>query len=156
MSAGFSIAAFARACGFAAGWAVFTLALLLATRPMGIGPGFSRPLPYAAAALIFSCAGHLIRLWLREELPPVTAAQGGMFRKLWKALLRGLSVFFKGTTAFNNFVFLSVAYFIGIGLTSLFIRKEGAGKKASGPPEASYWKDLNLGKRDADAYYRPY
>jgi hypothetical protein len=154
-----------RACGFAVGWALFTLALLVATRPMGLGPGFSRPLPYAVAAILISLTGHLIHRWLNpgsshanSGAPPEAAAKTGALRRIFKEPLRGLSGFFRGTASFNNFLFLSIAYILGIGLTSLFIRKEDHGKKASttAASDATYWRDLNLGKQDADAYYRPF
>ena len=175
MTARFHLGAPARACGFAVGWALFTLVLLVATRPMGLGPGFSRPLPYAIAAIIISLTGHLIHRWLYpgsghafQTAAPQAGAKTGAFRRIFKEPLRGLVGFFRGTAAFNNFVFLTIAYILGIGLTSLFIRKEPDEKKPSVPglsetsetpeaaPQASYWRDLNLGKQDADAYYRPY
>jgi hypothetical protein len=165
MTARFTLGALARTAGFAAGWAIFTLALLVATRPMGLGPGFSRPLPYAIAAIIICLTGHLIRRWLSEGKLPEVPANAGWFPSIYRQKLRGLALFFKGTAAFNNFIFLSVAYFIGIGLTSLFIRKEASGKPApasaapgsavKGAP-ATYWSDLHVGKQDADAYYRPF
>ncbi len=173
MTARFHLGAPARACGFAAGWALFTLVLLIATRPMGLGPGFSRPLPYAIAAILFSVLGHLSIRWLNggsahtvPETGPKAAAQATakngplrrFFKELFREPLRGLAAFFRGTAAFNNFVFLSIAYILGIGLTSIFIRKDASGNKPSDPAKApaTYWKDLNLGKQDADAYYRPF
>ena len=179
MTARFHLGAPARACGFAAGWALFTLALLVATRPMGLGPGFSRPLPYAIAAILISFSGHLIHRWLHPDsghafyaAGPEAGAKTGALRRFFKEPLRGLSGFFRGTAAFNNFIFLSIAYILGIGLTSLFIRKgaqekpgvqekpDGKKPSASAPTDATsnatYWRDLNLGKQDADAYYRPF
>lgn len=169
MTARFHLGAPARACGFAAGWALFTLVLLIATRPMGLGPGFSRPLPYAIAAILFSVLGHLSLRWLHagaaHAVPKSgshTAAKTGAVRRFFKELFKepvhGLAVFFRGTAAFNNFVFLSIAYILGIGLTSIFIRKDASGNKPSDPAKAptTYWKELNLGKQDADAYYRPF
>lgn len=158
MTARFHLGAFARACGFAAGWALFTLILLVATRPMGLGPGFSRPLPYAVAAILISLSGHLVHRWLHPgsghgnpHASSKADAKTGTLRRIFGQPLRGLSGFFRGTAAFNNFIFLSIAYILGIGLTSIFIRKD-----AQAPPRATYWRDLNLGKQDADAYYRPF
>jgi hypothetical protein len=169
MTARFHLGAPARACGFAVGWALFTLALLVATRPMGLGPGFSRPLPYAVAAIMISLSGHIIHRWLHPgsgngtpEAKPKVGVKTGALRRIFKEPLRGLSGFFRGTAAFNNFIFLSIAYILGIGLTSIFIRKEPNRKEPDGkmPSAASadgtYWRDLNLGKQDADAYYRPF
>ena len=140
---------------------------------MGLGPGFSRPLPYAIAAILISFSGHLIHRWLHPGSGHAFPAAGsnpsvktGALRRIFKEPLRGLSGFFRGTAAFNNFIFLSIAYILGIGLTSLFIRKTDGGKQPSpanpsGAPsdassQASYWRDLNLGKQDVDAYYRPF
>jgi hypothetical protein len=180
MTARFHLRAPARACGFAAGWALFTLALLVATRPMGLGPGFSRPLPYALAALFISIAGHLLHRWLHPASGPGFPAAGpeagaktGALRRIFQEPLRGLGGFFRGTAAFNNFIFLTLAYILGIGLTSLFIRKPIPEKPDGRKPTAAnagassiipshdassttYWRDLNLGKQDADAYYRPF
>jgi hypothetical protein len=172
MTARFILGALARAGGFAAGWAIFTLILLVATRPMGLGPGFSRPLPYAIAAMIISLCGHLIQRWLNEGRLPLVPQDLGPFRYIYQQKLRGLALFFKGIAGFNNFLLLSIVYFLGIGLTSIFIRKPASGKPAPaqavpGDPvnaahsatntfPATYWNDLHLGKQDADAYYRPY
>lgn len=172
MTARFHLGAPARACGFALGWALFTLALLVATRPMGLGPGFSRPLPYAAAAILISVTGHLLHRWLHPAsahashdfsgAAPEAAAKTGALRRIFREPLRGLGGFFRGTAAFNNFLFLSIAYILGIGLTSLFVRKDPDEKlppaqgRSPGSSHASYWRDLNLGQQDADAYYRPF
>jgi hypothetical protein len=179
MTARFILGALARAGGFAAGWAIFTLILLVATRPMGLGPGFSRPLPYAIAAILISLCGQLFQRWLHEGPLPATPTDGGLFRHIYRQTLRGLARFFKGTAGFNNVLLLSIVYFIGIGLTSLFIRKPASGKPAPAPVAkksvpaatgnalnaangspgalpATYWNDLALGKQDADAYYRPF
>jgi hypothetical protein len=156
MTARFLPGAPARACGFAAGWSFFTAILLLATRPMGIGPGFSHPLPYAGAAILLSVSGHLIRRWLGDSPVAAEAGPGGALRRLGREWLHGFRLFLKGPAAFNNFILLSVAYCIGIGLTSLFIRKRNGGKPEGEAPATTYWRDLAPGKRDGDAYYRPY
>jgi hypothetical protein len=154
MAPAFSWDGIARGAGFASAWAFFTAALALATRPMGIGPGFSNPIPYAMAAILLCGAGYGIRHWLREGAgrPSGPADAGtGAWRRLGRGWLAGLRAFFKGTAACNNFILLTAAYFAGIGLTSLFIRKRR-------PPAASesHWQPLDLGKQEADAYYRPF
>lgn len=174
----------ARAAGFAAGWAGFTLLLTLASRLFGWGPGFSDLLPYALAAIGLSAGGHLARLWLGEGAPPSGAgnlarASGNRADRLLRErstgnrLLgpvkegrAGLALFFRGTASCNNFLLLSLAYFIGIGLSSLLYRMAGQGRSrgkpgtrepaAGGTAAETYWRDLDLGKRDADAYYRPF
>ncbi|HKP97853.1 MAG TPA: hypothetical protein VJ385_19100 [Fibrobacteria bacterium] len=159
MAPWFSISAAARAAGFASGWAVFAALLALATRPMGLGPGFSNLLPYAIAAILLSGAGHLVRHWLCQAPAPEKGETGGSLRRLRRAWLQGVRAFFHGTAACNNFVFLSAAYFLGIGITSLFLRRgrrRAPDPASSAGPAGSYWRDLNLGKREADAYYRPF
>jgi hypothetical protein len=146
----------ARACGFAAGGSIFTAALLLASRPMGLGPGFSDPLPYAAAAILICVSGHAIRRWLHEPLPLADTAAPGTLRRLGREALQGLRVFLKGPASFNNFVLLSLVYFLGIGLSSLFFRGKGPAKTGMDGTISTYWRDLDRGKRDADAYYRPF
>lgn len=157
MTPAFLSAVIARATGFAAGWAAFTAVLALASRPMRLGPGFSNLLPYAIAAILLTGAGHLARLWLNQAVAPPAPAKDGLRRGMGRAWLRGLQAFFHGTAACNNFIFLSVAYFAGIGITSLFAgRKEKKFPAPGSTPPAGYWQDLNLGKREADAYYRPF
>jgi hypothetical protein len=154
MSSTFPSSSVARAAGFAAGWAGFTVLLALATRPMKLGPGFSNLLPYAVAAILISGAGHLARWWLNQAHGGAVPGNARGIRGFATASVQGLLLFFKGTAAFNNFVFLSVAYFLGIGLTSLLVRGKD-GKKPEAGAE-SHWRDLNSGKGEADAYYRPF
>jgi hypothetical protein len=154
MASWFSFSSAARAAGFAAGWAGFTMLLALATRPMKLGPGFSNLIPYAVAAILMSGAGHLARHWLNQAHGGAGMENGRGIRGFAMAWVRGLLLFFKGTAAFNNFLFLSIAYFLGIGLTSLFVRGKDGKKPEAG--SESHWRDLNLGKREADAYYRPF
>ena len=165
MAPAFLLSALPAAIGFGTGWAGFTLVLTVATRPMKLGPGFSNLLPYAVAAILLTGAGHLVRWWLNQTSSPASIGKDGFFPAIGRAWVRGLLAFFKGTAAFNNFVFLSVAYFLGIGVTSLFVRSKP--RKTAAPPaeasngaaptaSASYWQDLNLGKQEADAYYRPF
>ncbi len=165
MSRLFSPAAFAKAMGFAVGWAGFAVLLSVATRPMRLGPGFSNLFPYAAAAILLSGAGHLVRRWLKQTSFPKPSPKEGFLRRFGGAWLDGLLLFFKGTAAFNNFIFLSIAYLLGVGLTSMFVRKQGGKKPAAeaarsdGHPDGnpdSYWRDLESAKREADAYYRPF
>jgi hypothetical protein len=157
MSGPFPSSVLAKVPGFAAAWAAFTLLLALATRPMGLGPGFSNLCPYALAAILLSGAGHIVRAWLRQAALPKREANAGFLRGLAGAGLDGGRLFFLGTAAFNNFVFLSIAYLLGIGLTSLFMRGGSRKKPASAAPaSASQWLDLPAAPGEEDAYYRPY
>lgn len=124
---------------------------------MRLGPGFSNLIPYAAAAILLTGTGHVIRAWLGQADSPKRTRNAGLIRDFGAAVLEGVRLFFKGTAAFNNFLFLSVAYILGIGLTSLFMRGKGDGKpeSAANPPE-SHWRELKTGKQEADAFYRPF
>jgi hypothetical protein len=153
----FSAYTIARALGFAAGGSAFTCLLALVTRPMRLGPGFSNLIPYAAAAILLTGAGHLIRAWLGQAGFPERTRNAGLVRDFGAAFPEGIRLFFKGTAAFNNFLFLSIAYILGIGLTSLFMRGKGEGKPASAAnPPGSHWRELKTGKEEADAFYRPF
>ena len=156
-----SSGAAARAVGFAGAWAIFTLALTLASRPLHWGPGFANPLPYALASLLIMGAGRLVRLWLNEGAAPPSAASGPnpepLLGRVRRESLAGARFFLLGTAAFNNFILLSLTYLIGIGISSLFFRKPGRrNSKHPEPSPGTYWEYLNLGKQEADAYYRPF
>jgi hypothetical protein len=154
-----SLLPLARTLGFGAGWAAFTLLLALATRPLGLGPGFSNLVPYAIAAISMSILGILAHRWLHggDRGTPEKPGNPAPARRLGRAWLDGAGRFFRGTAFFNNFILLTVTYVLGIGLTSLFMRGKGrkAGARGANPAD-SHWEDLNLGKREADAYYRPF
>ena len=133
---------------------------------MGLGPGFSNLVPYAVAAISMSVLGQLAHAWLHgggDRRTTEKSGNAGALRllggpnRIGRAWLGGAGGFFRGTASFNNFILLTVTYVLGIGVTSLFMR--GKGRKADRhdaiPPD-SYWEDLNLGKREADAYYRPF
>jgi hypothetical protein len=97
-----------------------------------------------------------------------------MLKGMSKAFLSGARAFFRDTASLNNFLLLSLTYFIGVGLSSLLIKLADASKRkapgtaagdgnnavthagghAAGP--ASYWRDLDTGKKEADAFYRPF
>ena len=56
-----------------------------------------------------------------------------------------------------NAVLLSIVYFIGVGLTSIFAKIVGKSfldiKKTK---KETYWEDLNLKKEPIDKYYRQF
>jgi len=57
-----------------------------------------------------------------------------------------------------NLALTGVVYFIGVGLTSLFA-KLGGKKFLTLAPDAdaqTYWEDLNLDKKEKEAYYRQF
>jgi len=56
----------------------------------------------------------------------------------------------------GNFVFLGLAYVLGVGLSSLFYRL-GPGRKArAATGAATYWSELPPAPRDKEAWLRPF
>ena len=55
----------------------------------------------------------------------------------------------------SNFVFLTVAYFLGIGLSSIFYRLGPGRKKEAVDPE-SYWLKVPPAPKERDAWLRPF
>jgi hypothetical protein len=53
-----------RLVGFLVAWAAMTVALTLASRIVGLGPGFANPLPYAGLAIVMAQTGRLLRKWI--------------------------------------------------------------------------------------------
>lgn len=53
-----------RLVGFLVAWAAMTVALTLASRIVGLGPGFANLLPYAGLAMVMAQTGRLLRKWI--------------------------------------------------------------------------------------------
>ncbi len=98
----------------------------------------------------------------------------GPIRNLLRKLNNGLLVVLKPLQIVNNFLFLAVAYFVGVGISSLLYRM-GPGKKmpastaSSSPSEAkslkadastdttdTYWRKLPQVSRERNAWLRPF
>ncbi len=105
-------------------------------------------------------------------------------KPVYTAFVNGLRAFFRDTGAVNNFIFLTVAYVFGVGVSALFFGRgrqsrpasgsrsaqtgsAGKGNAISGEPESrlpdgqfpsfpSYWEPAETGNRESDAYYRPF
>jgi hypothetical protein len=92
------------------------------------------------------------------------------WRKALEAFSKGLMFLLKPLQIVSNFIFLSFAYFVGVGLSALFYRL-GAGRRKTGvvpdsnpgiaqdPNEIlpnSYWQPLPPAPRDLDAWLRPF
>lgn len=79
----------------------------------------------------------------------------------WKRPLEvfsnGLMTVLKPLQIVGNFVFLTVAYILGVGLSSLFYRL-GPGRRARGESGGveSYWTAVPPAPRDQDAWLRPF
>ena len=70
---------------------------------------------------------------------------------------KGAMVFLGDVASFNNFLLLSVAYFLGAGTSAIALRLFGkANKEKAGKKPDTYWIDLNIGGKPTDSYYRPF
>jgi hypothetical protein len=81
----------------------------------------------------------------------------GAPRKLLGRLNKGLLVILKPLQILNNFLFLAVAYYIGVGLSSILYRL-GPGKKnkvKTGSAD-SYWRAMPPVSRDPASWQRPF
>ena len=69
----------------------------------------------------------------------------------------GLMFVLKPLQVVSNFVFLGLAYVLGVGLSSLFYRL-GPGRKArvANASSSTYWRELPQASRDKDAWLRPF
>jgi hypothetical protein len=84
-------------------------------------------------------------------------------RKLLRRLNNGLLFVLKPLQIVSNFVFLAVAYFVGVGISALLYRI-GPGRKASRPKPTegteaspdSLWIKLPPAPRDRSAWLRPF
>jgi hypothetical protein len=81
----------------------------------------------------------------------------GSLRKFLGRLNKGLLVVLKPLQIVNNFLFLALAYYIGVGLSSLLYRM-GPGKKTrqKSPIPDSYWRILPAASRDPASWQRPF
>ena len=78
-------------------------------------------------------------------------------RKLLGRLNKWLLVILKPLQIVNNFIFLAVAYYIGVGLSAILYRL-GPGKKnkpKSGIQD-SYWRKMSPVPRDSASWQRPF
>lgn len=80
------------------------------------------------------------------------------WRKGLEAFSRGLMFVLKPLQVVSNFVFLTLAYVVGIGLSALFYRL-GPGRKArarAATETQTYWRELPPVPRERDAWMRPF
>ncbi|MEM3122336.1 MAG: hypothetical protein QXH60_02760, partial [Candidatus Pacearchaeota archaeon] len=59
-------------------------------------------------------------------------------------------------SAIINFLLLSIVYFIGVGLTSIFARVFGKKFIDDNATKESYWEELNLTTQSFKEYYRQF
>jgi hypothetical protein len=91
---------------------------------------------------------------MRKPPPPVG------WKKALAAFNRGLMFVLRPLQIVGNFVFLTVAYVLGVGLSSLLYRLgPGRERAGTGYPDSSldtYWRELPPAPTDRDAWLRPF
>lgn len=72
-------------------------------------------------------------------------------------LKAGASNFFAGIAACNNFLLLTLAYFLGFGLSKLCLVVYGVFSRNRTPHKLeTYWLEIQSGVEPSDSYYRPF
>lgn len=71
---------------------------------------------------------------------------------------KGMRSFGDNISLIVNSVLLSVAYFLGVGLTAIVAKVAGKNflEKKTSSEAKSYWSDLNLKKKEFREYYRQF
>jgi len=69
---------------------------------------------------------------------------------------RGLRIVLKPFQIVSNFVLFSVAYFFGIGLSSVFYRLGNKIKSDHPDSSDSYWREIPPAPKERDAWLRPF
>ena len=78
--------------------------------------------------------------------------------KFINGFLRGQKKFGENISIIINSILLTIVYFIGIGITSIFAKifnKHFLNLKLK-KDEKTYWEDLNLTKKSMKEYYRQF
>jgi hypothetical protein len=83
--------------------------------------------------------------------------QNGALRKLLGKLNKGLLTVLKPLQIVNNFIFLAVAYYVGVGFSAILYRL-GPGKKSTVKSQIqdSYWRKVPPVSRDSASWQRPF
>ena len=83
--------------------------------------------------------------------------QNSQLRKLLRNLNKGLLIILKPLQIVNNFIFLAVAYYVGVGLSAILYRL-GPGKKNNPKSgiQGSYWRKMPPAPRDSASWQRPF
>ena len=78
-------------------------------------------------------------------------------KQFFRGFRKGMGYFGHNIAIIINTILLSLVYFLGVGLTSIFAKLSGKhfletklGKKST------YWSDLNLKKKPMEEYYRQF
>ncbi len=92
-----------------------------------------------------------------------TKAEETFSREFVADFKSGFVGFFKNIASFNNFVLLSLAYFVGVGLSYLLYKRSQ--KKSAAAPQVgtyktvntnSHWQEMDSTSRPTDSFYRPF
>ncbi len=78
------------------------------------------------------------------------------WKRPFELLGKGVMFVLKPLQVVGNFVFLSVAYFLGVGLSALFYRLGPSKKKNADPSDSTYWRELPPAPEDREAWLRPF
>ena len=73
-----------------------------------------------------------------------------------KGVKKGMASFGQNIALLVNSILLTVAYMIGIGITAIIAKLVGKKFLATEKSSKSYWKKLDLKKKDMDSYYRQF
>ncbi len=78
--------------------------------------------------------------------------------KFFQGFKEGQRHFGESITVLINSILLSLAYFLGIGITSIIakISKKHFLQLKPDKKTATYWEDLNLSKKPMEEYYRQF
>ncbi len=81
-----------------------------------------------------------------------------IIRDFLKGFKEGSKLFGDNVAVIINSFFLTIIYFIGIGLTSIFMKISGKNflDIEMSKEKKSYWEDLNLAKGEMEGYYRQF
>ncbi len=77
----------------------------------------------------------------------------GPVRNILHRIDKGLRIVLKPFQIVSNFILFTVAYFLGVGLSSIFYR---LGNKSKTIPPDSYWLDVPPAPKDRDSWLRPF
>jgi hypothetical protein len=79
-------------------------------------------------------------------------------KEFFKGIKKGQKEFGEDIAQVINFILLTIVYFIGVGLTSIFAKIVGKSFLDLNIDKnvESYWEELNLEKDDIREYYRQF
>jgi hypothetical protein len=79
-----------------------------------------------------------------------------MAHPFFKGFLEGFKEFSLTIASITNFILLFITYFIGIGLTSIFMKIFGKKFLDLNLKKDSYWLDKKIGQESRESYYNQF